>query len=206
FTPLRRFRRAPGGVRRAPAFRKSLILLIFAAAVPAVAVAGHPDPLPTPDRRPHDTAVESSSIGAGPGDPITEVSRIRVGDPADAGRPVLIRGVVTYYDQDWRLLFVQDAQQGIFVDLKTAGESEPLPAVRTGDVVEVTGIVGPGAFAPVIARPGVRRLRPGHLPVPARPSFQELLTGEWDSQFIEIDGVVRGVRPIEETASRHLYF
>ncbi len=180
--------------------------MVFAVTVPAAAAVAHPEPFPGPDRRPHDTAVGSSSIGAGPGAPITEVSRIRVGDPADAGRPVLITGVVTYYDEDWRLLFVQGARQGIFVDLKSAGEAEPLPAIRPGDRVEVAGIVGPGDFAPVIARPVVRRLGPGRLPAPARPSFQELLTGEWDSQFIEIDGVVRGVRPIDETASRHLYF
>ncbi|HEY8536778.1 MAG TPA: ATP-binding protein [Vicinamibacterales bacterium] len=185
-------------------------MLILAASLPAVMAAGHPFERSDTDRRPHDTAVGSSAIGEAipdtTGTPITEVSRIRVGDPADAGRPVRITGVVTYYDPDWRLLFVQDARQGIFVDLKTAGEDHPLPAVRTGDRVEIAGIVGPGDFAPVIARPVVRRLGPGRLPEPARPSFQQLLTGEWDSQFIEIDGVVRGVRPLEETASRHLYF
>ena len=37
------------------------------------------------------------------------------------------------------------------------------------------------------------------LPTPARPSFQELLTGDWDSQLIELDGIVRGIHPVNDS-------
>ncbi len=44
------------------------------------------------------------------------------------------------------------------------------------------------------------------MPVPARPSFQELLTGDWDSQFIELDGIVRGIHPLSDGKEKHLLF
>ena len=55
-------------------------------------------------------------------------------------------------------------------------------------------------------RARVTRLGTGHLPVPARPSFQELLTGAWDSQYIELDGVVRGIYLLSDAKKKHLQF
>jgi len=64
--------------------------------------------------------------------PLTRIAEIRGGDPATVGRPVRVQGVVTYVDAAWGVLFVQDAEQGIFVQMRG------LPiAVRVGDLVWV---------------------------------------------------------------------
>jgi len=114
---------------------------------------------------------------------------------------VRLEGVVTYVDPGWKLLFVQDAEEGIFVSMVG------LPVeVSLGDHVVVEGRAAPGEFAPVVEGRRVARLGAGRLPVPARPSFQELLTGDWDSQFIELDGIVRGIYPLSENKTQHLLF
>jgi PAS domain-containing protein len=114
---------------------------------------------------------------------------------------VRVEGVVTYVDPTWSLLFVQDAEEGIFVQMRG------LPIeVRVGDLVAVEGRSAPGDFAPIVDGPRVTRLGKGRVPEPARPSFQELLTGNWDSQMIELDGIVRGIHPLSEGKNRHLLF
>ena len=132
---------------------------------------------------------------------LTRISEIRVGDPATLGRPVRVEGVVTYADPAWSLLFVQDADQGIFVQMRGLSID-----VRLGDRVVVEGRSAPGDFAPMIESPRVTRVGPGRMPAPARPTLQELLTGDWDSQVIELDGIVRGIHPPSESKNHHLLF
>lgn len=52
--------------------------------------------------------------------PLTSVAAIRELTPerAAAGLPVALEGVVTYYDPDWRVLFIQQDGAGIYVDSK----------------------------------------------------------------------------------------
>ena len=58
----------------------------------------------------------------------------------------------------------------------------------------------------MIESPRVTRVGQGRMPAPARPTFQELLTGDWDSQVIELDGIVRGIHPPSESKNHHLLF
>src|SRR5712692_8971510 len=80
---------------------------------------------------------------------LDRVTRIRVLTPNEAadGLPVRVRGVVTYYDPTLPDLFIQDSTGGIYVACQ-----KPVD-VRRGQLVEVTGISGPGEFAPVIEKP-----------------------------------------------------
>ena len=112
-----------------------------------------------------------------------------------------IAGVVTYVDLGWSLLFVQDAEEGIFVQMDGVKIE-----VGVGDHVTVEGRVAQGDFAPIIEAPRITRLREGRLPEPARPTFHQLLTGDWDSQFIELDGIVRGIHPLSQAKDEHLLF
>ena len=99
--------------------------------------------------------------------------------------PVVLRGIVTAAEPDWGgKFFVQDETGGIFVN--SAGR-QPL----VGDVVEVTGISGAGAFAPVIN--GARWTKLGTAPLPpARPAtIERLMAGSEDGRRIEITGLVR---------------
>jgi signal transduction histidine kinase len=103
--------------------------------------------------------------------------------------PVSVKGVVTAADPVLKgRFFIQDSTGGVFVD-NVDGE-RPNP----GDVVEVTGITHPGAYAPIITAPQVRKI--GTAPLPsARPvSIERLMSGVEDSQRIEISGMVRGAR------------
>jgi signal transduction histidine kinase/ActR/RegA family two-component response regulator len=115
---------------------------------------------------------------------------------AARGLPVRLRGVVTYYDPGAIDLFVQDATGGIYVAC-----DKPL-AVERGQQVEVTGITGPGDFAPVVLHPQARVLGPGTLPRPSSASFDELLTGRRDAQWVEGEGVVKSAL----AQGRHLNF
>ena len=101
--------------------------------------------------------------------------------------PVTIRGVVTAAEPYWEGKFiVQDGSGGIFVS-----NSGPQPAV--GDVVEVTGVTGPGEFAPVVAETRWTKIGTAPLPPPHQTTIERLMAGAEDSQRVEITGLVRAV-------------
>jgi len=122
---------------------------------------------------------------------LTTVDAVRRLTPEQAGRgiPVALTAQVTHWDATWNLLFVQDATAGIFV----AGFGGT-PRLAPGDVVAVSGVSNPGDFAPVVALQELRVVRAGAaLPVPRRASSDELLTGQYDGQWVEIGGVIRAL-------------
>jgi len=101
---------------------------------------------------------------------IDRVARIRVLAPDEAahGFPVHVRGVVTYYDPGLPDLFVQDSTGGIYIACQ-----EPVD-VRRGQLIDVSGITGPGEFAPVIEKPEIHVLGPGVLPKPLKVPLEDL--------------------------------
>jgi len=119
---------------------------------------------------------------------LTRVEQIRRMTREDAARgyPTRIRGVVTYYNVLARDLFIQDSTAGIWVDSDYAK-----PDLHVGEFVEVQGVSGTGDFAPEIERSHFRRLGEAPMPKPARPGSDELASGRQDSQWIEVQGVVR---------------
>jgi signal transduction histidine kinase/CheY-like chemotaxis protein len=126
---------------------------------------------------------------------LADVGKVRGLSPAEAERryPVRLRGVVTYFDPTWSMLFVQDATGGIFVDAQNLRE-----VVAAGDAVEVAGWSDPGNYAPEIVRPTIRRLGRAALPQPTPVPLDRLLTGTEDSQWVESQGVVRSIARISE--------
>ena len=77
-------------------------------------------------------------------------------------RPLSLDGVVTFYKPETQTAFFADRSGGIYVNAHTVGV---LP-VRAGDHILLSGVSGPGDFAPVVARPSVRIL--GRAPLPRR--------------------------------------
>ena len=126
---------------------------------------------------------------------LTHVAQIRNLSPDQAAckYPVRVRGVVTYYHGKKGDLFVQDSTGGIFVEL--GGEEPPL---RAGDFVELEGTSSAGDFAPIIHNPHFQVLGRSPMPKPHRPSFERMGSGVEDSQWVEVEGVVRSV--IEDDA------
>ncbi|MBL9135906.1 MAG: response regulator [Verrucomicrobiales bacterium] len=110
-------------------------------------------------------------------------------DEAARGYPVRIRGVITCAWPDNVIL--QDATRGIFILNAEARHSDP-PEI--GDFLEVTGTTDPGEFAPIVRARRVQRLGVAPLPTPVHPTWDQLMNGSMDSQYVEIQGVVAAAR------------
>ncbi|HWD93520.1 MAG TPA: ATP-binding protein [Verrucomicrobiae bacterium] len=110
--------------------------------------------------------------------------------------PVRLRGVVTFFDESLFSRFIQDETAGIYLQFPAnVGPPQLVP----GQVVEVTGTGSPGEYAPVVVVDSVKIV--GEMPLPkAKPvTYQQLASGVEDSQFVEISGIVRSVRPLENS-------
>jgi len=99
---------------------------------------------------------------------------------------VRIRGVVTYYDPIVPNLFVQDSSGGIWVDLR----STPTIAPQPGQLIDLSGYAAPG-FTPYIDRPKWKVLGTGKVPKPVPLTYEQARTARFDSQWVEMEGVVR---------------
>jgi diguanylate cyclase (GGDEF)-like protein len=124
--------------------------------------------------------------------------------PEDAARgyPVRLQAVVTYYDPApnprHTVLFVSDKSGSIYVALSR----NPVASLKPADWVEITGVTGPGEFAPVVDFAQARRIGTGQLPAAApRVDLADMAIGEVDGQWVEIEGVVHSIR----TSGKHLY-
>ena len=84
---------------------------------------------------------------------------------------------------------LQDHTGGIWVDCCTKSKN---PLV-VGDVVTVTGTVGPGAYSPEIENTTVNLDGHGPLPRPKNVSFVQLSSGQEDAQYVAIEGIIRTV-------------
>lgn len=100
--------------------------------------------------------------------------------------PVHVRGIVTYYDSAAPNLFVQDGTAGIWVDLRHSALKPPFP----GQMLDLHGVVGSG-FSPYIAQPNWTVIGRAPLPKPVHLSYDDAATGAYDSQWIQMEGVVR---------------
>ena len=109
-------------------------------------------------------------------------------------RPVHLRAVVTYYDPyiDSRhgAIFVHDASGSVFVSVPL----RPILPIRAGTLVDVIGVSGPGDYAPIVQEAQVRAIRQSQVPQRApHASMAQLLSGEKDGQWVEVEGVVHAV-------------
>lgn len=124
---------------------------------------------------------------------LTRVADILSLTPADAARnvPVRLRAVVTYYDEEWCMLFVQDSTAGIYVQCR----SHEFP-VAIGQLVEVAGVTAPGEYSPIVDRPQLRLRGRAPLPPPRILSAEELAYGRGEARWIAVRGVVQSVHRV----------
>lgn len=129
---------------------------------------------------------------------LTSARAVRELSPESAAelRPVRLQGVVTYHHSfpGWLPLFVQDASGGIYVEVDAA---QPVAA---GDRVEVDGFSSAGMFAPMVVGARIARVGRAPLPAPAAHAIDALLDGSFDSQWVELDGVVRRTEEVPAPA------
>ncbi len=111
-------------------------------------------------------------------------------EEAKTGRPVQVRGVVTYTERDWAgQFFMQDETGGVFVG--HCGREAP----GIGQVVEVRGRSHPGAFAPFIENPEWSVVGSAPLPAAREISMERFASGIDDGLRVEVTGRVRRVSP-----------
>ncbi len=125
-----------------------------------------------------------------------EVRRLTA-DEAEKKLPVSLKGVLTYLDPDRFYRFIQDDTAGIYFHTEGAAELTPLAA---GQLVELEGVTGKGEFAPVIQARQVKVLGEGPFPPARQVTFEQISSGQYDSQLVEVQGIVRSVRLSEPGA------
>ena len=127
---------------------------------------------------------------------LRSASEIRRLTPEQAAQkiPVRLRATVTFFDEALYSRFVQDETAGIYLR-----ESTNTPALVPGQVVEVEGTTSAGEYAPLVEPRSVRIVGEAPLPAAKRKSFEELASGQQDSQLVEVDGIVRSIQPEEGT-------
>jgi PAS domain S-box-containing protein len=124
---------------------------------------------------------------------LTTAEQVRQLTPAQAAHhyPVRLRGVVTFCDANNYYYFVQDKSAGIYFRLDPSAGGPPLAA---GQVIEVEGEADPGEFAPVVMARNVQISGTGTFPAAQSVSFEQIASGQDDSQFVEIQGTVRAAQ------------
>lgn len=107
-------------------------------------------------------------------------------EQARRGDPVKVLGVITGC-----------TDYGVTLQDKTAGiwtEANRPHDFSLGEVVEVEGKTSPGTFSPIIIPSSIRIVGHSHLPVARKVTLRELLTGDEDAQYVQVQGVVRSTR------------
>jgi len=113
-------------------------------------------------------------------------------EEAQRGYPVKIHGVITSVLPEHQAFTIQDTTRGIYAIDFSESRSDP---PRIGEFLEVEGVTDPGMFAPVVNASRVRILGVGELPEPVHPTWDQLMNGSLDAQYVEIQGILTSVQP-----------
>ena len=117
---------------------------------------------------------------------LTDIRQIRSlpKERANENLRVRIRGVLTCVDLEWRVVFLQNGHDAIFLDTGQSG-------LEAGQWVEVTAQTDGKGFAPQLINCATRILGTTNMPSVAKVDLQDATTGQLDSQWVEMEGVVR---------------
>ncbi|MGA2178855.1 MAG: ATP-binding protein [Verrucomicrobiota bacterium] len=141
----------------------------------------------------HREAMENTSTNAGTLPVLTtaaEVHRLKR-EEAQRGYPVKIRGVVTCVVPERQAFVLQDSSRGLYVEDHSEIRSRP---PQIGEFLEVQGVTDPSLFAPIVDAQQIISLGEGHLPTPWYPTWDQLLNGSLDAQYVEIQGIITAVQ------------
>ncbi len=132
---------------------------------------------------------------------LSRVEQVRALAPEEArrGYPVHLRVVVTYFDPVAPNLFVQDSTGAMWVDWPRNGQ-EPEP----GQLIDLRGITTQPDFAPDITRPVWHVLGRTSMPKARRTSIEEMVSTSIDSQWVEVEGIVRSAEQIPGDNRLHM--
>jgi len=137
---------------------------------------------------------------------LTRAGQIRqlTREQANRGYPIHLRVVVTYYDPVSPDLLAPDGFSGppspdMFVQDSTAGiwVNAPLGATaKRGELIEIEGVSEAPDFAPQIGNPRWRVIGRAPMPLPHHPTFERMASTVEDSQWVQVEGIVRSARAV----------
>jgi len=131
-----------------------------------------------------------SPPGVTPETVLTTAWQVRRLRPTEArrGLPAKITGVVTWVSRV--AVVVQDSTGGVYVQWPSPDwAARP----RVGDYWEVEGVTDPGDFSPVVRGRTSRLLGAGAMPEPIHPTWDQLMNGSLDAEYVELQGVLTSV-------------
>jgi PAS domain S-box-containing protein len=108
--------------------------------------------------------------------------------------PVKMRGVITVFDQSLYTRFLQDDTAGIYI-----GDNTNLPPLKPGQEIQIEGVTYPGEYAPILMPSQIEVVGTNELPAAKPVTYEQLTSGQEDSQFVEVHGVVRAAYFDEQT-------
>jgi signal transduction histidine kinase len=122
----------------------------------------------------------------------TQILNLTAAQAAQA-LPVLLSGVVVDESQPReRALILADQSASVYLFSRT----NLFAPYHRRDLLEIRGVTSPGEFAPCVLTTEARKLGMA-APAMARPvTYQQLITGSLDAQYVEITGVVRQCWPV----------
>jgi PAS domain S-box-containing protein len=128
---------------------------------------------------------------------LTSLSDVKAlsAEEASEGRPVKVNATILFAHPStgWFVHFLYDGTDGIYVKLK-----EWRGNLSAGDQVVLTGVTGPGDFAPIVTEATVELSgEESSMPELADPTSDELARGVYDSRWVGIEGTVRSVRWVD---------
>jgi len=118
---------------------------------------------------------------------LTAAEQVRSLQPVEARKSLhaKLRGVVTMATH-WSFV-LQDGTGGVFVEYAARNW---IDQPRAGENWEVEGTTDPGQFSPMIRAQRAWCLGSGAFPEPIHPTWEQLMNGSADAEWIEIQGVI----------------
>lgn len=132
----------------------------------------------------------AQDVGGAKAVTLTNAAQVRALSQETAAQhlPVRLRGVVIgEAEPQGRGLSIQDETAGIYLE----GPANQVSGVRRGDEIDVAGVTDPGDFAPFVQIRSLRKLGTRPVPKPLPVTYDQLITGGLDAQWVEIQAVVR---------------
>lgn len=127
-----------------------------------------------------------------PMDVLTNAEQIRELGPSQTATaiPVSLTGVmIDAADPAPLALILADRTAGIYV--RANRDTNMFRAFHRGDLLQIRGVTDPGQFAPIVIADSAKKIGTAHIPAAQPATFQQLITGALDGQWVEINGVIR---------------
>jgi signal transduction histidine kinase len=121
---------------------------------------------------------------------LTNAQQVRSLSPEQARQHISARlkgVVVSEAETGGSGLVMLDGSAGIYL----TGNLELIQQLHRGDWIEAEGVCDPGEFAPQLLVQKTRVLGKRPIPTPRAASYEQMISGAMDAQWVEVSGVIR---------------